>query len=74
VVGVVKDYSDSLLTLLLKVRNPAVFNRPQESISNVNVRVTRAEAIARIKRLGLPMPIVETDYEEDDVDDRLEKE
>jgi hypothetical protein len=72
IISEMREYSDSLLTLLLKVRRPEAFNKPTEVVSSrVGVQVSLSEAQARLERLGLPMPIVEGDYER--VEDRSKK-
>jgi hypothetical protein len=72
IISEMREYSDSLLTLLLKVRRPETFNRPTEVISNkMDVRVSLEEARARLERLGLPIPEIEGDYER--VEDRSKK-
>jgi hypothetical protein len=67
-----REYSDGLLALLLKVRRPETFNRPTEVVSSrLDVRVSLAEAQARLERLRLRIPVVEGDYER--VEDRSKK-
>lgn len=78
-VGEIKDYSDKLLIFLLKTRRPEVYapsrnaNRPAgfarsyEASEKVKRKVVSSEeALARLKELGLPMPVIEGDYEEPD--------
>ena len=65
VLSVLKDYSDGLLTLLLKVRDPARYSPPpQQPQVNVLQISTTTEVADRMRRLGLPMPVIEGDYEE----------
>jgi hypothetical protein len=72
IISEMREYSDSLLTLLLKVRRPETFNRPTEAVSSrLDVRVSLSEAKARLERLGLPIPVIEGDYER--VTDRSKK-
>jgi hypothetical protein len=72
IISEMREYSDGLLTTLLKCRRPETFNRPAEVHSNrVDVRVTLEEARARLERLGLPIPEIEGDYER--VEDRSKK-
>jgi hypothetical protein len=70
-VGEIRKYSDSLLTPLLKCRRPEVYNRPPElAPARESKRMTLNEALERMERLGLPAPVIEGDYEEDDETDR----
>ena len=63
IISEMREYSDSLLTLLLKVRRPETFNRPNEVVSSrLDVPVSLSEARERLERLGLPMPVIEGDY------------
>jgi hypothetical protein len=56
IISEMREYSDSLLALLLKVRRPETFNRPVEAVSSrVDVRVSLSEARERLERLGLPI-------------------
>jgi len=72
IISEMREYSDSLLALLLKVRRPETFNRPVEAVSSrVDVRVSLSEARERLERLGLPIPEIEGDYER--VEDRSKK-
>ena len=59
--------SDQLLMFQLRARRPEVYGRSGDSRpqSNVTLNITLAERIERLKRLGLPVPVIETDYEED---------
>jgi hypothetical protein len=66
VLSVLKDYSDGLLTLLLKVRDPARYSPPpQQPQVNVLQISTTTEVADRMRRLGLPMPVIEGDYEDE---------
>ena len=62
--------SDAMATLLLKCRRPEVFN-PQaamaQPLNDPNRRdviqlMSVSEAIEQVKRLGLPMPVLEGDF------------
>jgi hypothetical protein len=65
-VGHIRQYSDGLMALLLRGRRPEVYARPEErSIPHVNKAVMSVEdARARLLQLGLPLPLIEGDYEE----------
>jgi hypothetical protein len=61
-VGEITDYSDGLMTLLLRGRRPDV---PRPEPVRVEVAVTTLEEARRqIESLGLPMLQIETDYED----------
>ena len=81
-VGEIAQYSDKLLIFLLERRRPEVWsrsrnaNRPAgfarsyEASEKVERKVVSSEeALARIKELGLPIPVIEGDYEELDAPD-----
>jgi hypothetical protein len=65
----VREYSDGLLTLLLKAKRPNEYNRPSTDV-NVTVRggaepLNRDEVQRRLQSLGLPLiELDEGDYEE----------
>jgi hypothetical protein len=70
-VGEIREYSDSLLGLLLKSRRPEVYARGDRApTQNVDVRISLQEQYKRLERLGLPLPMIESDHEEDDETDR----
>ncbi len=62
---------DSLVALSLKSRRPEVYARGDKApTQNVDVRISLQEHYKRLERLGLPQPMIEGDYEEDDETDR----
>jgi hypothetical protein len=76
IVGETTEYSDKLLIFLLKRRRPEVFarshdeNRPEgiarshDAARKVDTKVLSVEeARSRIEELGLPLPLIEGDYE-----------
>jgi hypothetical protein len=66
-VGEIREYSDSLLALLLKSRRPEVYARNADMPSKVDVKVLSVEeARNRLLALGLSVPFLEGDYEEVD--------
>lgn len=81
-VGEIAQYSDKLLIFLLERRRPEVWSRSRnancpagfarsyEASEKVERKVVSSEeALARIKELGLPIPVIEGDYEELDAPD-----
>lgn len=66
-IGEIREYSDSLLTLLLRSRRPEVYARQPETTPRVsfNVTTTLEEARKRVADLGLPLLQIESDYEEE---------
>ena len=65
-VGEVREYSDTLLLAILRGKRPEVYARPETSTNvNVEVRVTREQALERLRQLGLPVPFIETEFERD---------
>jgi hypothetical protein len=65
-VGEIREYSDSLLALLLKSRRPEVYARgDRPPTQNVFLNMTLQEHNKRLERLGLPVPVIEGDYEDD---------
>jgi hypothetical protein len=72
-VGEIREYSDSLLALLLKSRKPEVYARGDKAPTpNVPLNITLEEHFKQLERLGLPLPVLEGDYEEgDDKTDHL---
>jgi hypothetical protein len=65
-VGEIREYSDSLLGLLLKSRRPEVYARGDRApTQNVFLNMTLQEHNKRLERLGLPVPVIEGDYEDD---------
>ena len=65
-VGEIREYSDMLLLAILRGKRPEVYARPETSTNvNVEVRVTRAQALERLRQLGLPVPFIETEFERD---------
>jgi hypothetical protein len=70
-VGEIREHSDSLLGLLLKSRRPEVYARSRDAPAKVEVRMSLEESRNRlVMRLGVPLPMIEGDYEEDDETDR----
>jgi hypothetical protein len=65
-VGTIKDYSDGLLALILKCRRPEKYNKPAETEVRIENKITKEEAWARLRSMGLPLPIIEGDYKETD--------
>jgi hypothetical protein len=69
-VGEIRDYSNSLLALLLKSRRPEVYARGDRApTQNVLLNMTLEEHTRRLERLGLPVPQIEGDYEPEDFED-----
>jgi hypothetical protein len=67
-VGEIREYSDSLLGLLLKGRRPEVYARGDRApTQNVLLNITLEEHVKRLERLGLPVPVIESDLEDEDV-------
>jgi hypothetical protein len=69
-VGEIREYSNSLLALLLKSRRPEVYARGDRApTQNVLLNMTLEEHTKRLERLGLPVPQIEGDYEPEDFED-----
>jgi hypothetical protein len=66
-VGEITEYSDKLLMFLLKRRRPQVYERSHDGGGKVD-RMSVEEARSRLKALGLPLPLIEGDYEELDAE------
>jgi hypothetical protein len=67
-VGEIREYSDSLLALLLKSRRPEVYARGDKApTQNVVQNMTLQEQYKRLERLGIPLPVIESDYEDENV-------
>ena len=68
--------SDSNAQFYLRARRPEIYGRREllpTPTQNVDVRVSLEEHHQRLVRLGLPLPVIEGDYEEeDDENDRSE--
>jgi hypothetical protein len=65
-VGEIREYSDSLLGLLLKSRRPEVYTRSHDGTTNVNVKMTLEESRERLRELGVEYPLlIEGDQVED---------
>ena len=66
-IGEIREYSDSLLSLILRGRRPEVYARQPESAPRVafNVTTTLEEARKRVADLGLPLLQIESDYEDE---------
>jgi hypothetical protein len=64
-IGEIRDYSDGLLTMLLKAKNPRVFNPPPpERTTNVVYKLPTLDDVrGRMERLGLPVPFLEGDFD-----------
>jgi hypothetical protein len=61
--------SDQLLMFQLRARRPEVYGRSGDSRpqpSNFILNLTLQERLKRLERLGLPVPVFETDYEDVD--------
>ena len=55
-----------LRATILRGKRPEVYARPETSTNvNVEVRVTREQALERLRQLGLPVPFIETEFERD---------
>ena len=61
-VGEIREYSDSLLSLILKGKRPEVYARPETSVNVTEVRLTREQALEKLRQLGLPAPFIETEF------------
>jgi hypothetical protein len=60
--------SDQLLMFQLRARRPEVYGRSGDSRpqpSSFILNVTLEEQLARLERLGLPVPVIEGDYEDE---------
>ena len=67
-VGEIREYSDSLLALLLKSRRPEVYARGDRApTQNVVLNMTLQEQYKRLERLGIPLAVIESDYEDENV-------
>jgi hypothetical protein len=65
-VGEVREYSDTLLLAILRGKRPEIYARPETQTSlNVEFRLTREQALERLRQLGLPVPFIETEFERD---------
>jgi hypothetical protein len=64
--------SDQLLMFQLRARRPEVYGRSGDSRpqSNFILNITLQEQLKRLERLGIPLPVIESDLEEDDETDR----
>jgi hypothetical protein len=59
--------SDQLLMFQLRARRPEVYGRSDSAPkSNVHLQISLEEHFKRLERLGVPLPVIEGDYEEDD--------
>jgi hypothetical protein len=58
--------SDQLLMFQLRARRPEVYGRSGDSAprSDVTLQITLAEHLKRLERLGLPVPVIERDFED----------
>jgi hypothetical protein len=59
--------SDQLLMFQLRARRPEVYGRSGDSRpqpSNFLLNITLKENAERLKRLGLPVPLIDSDYED----------
>ena len=67
-IGEIREYTDTLLALLLRGRRPEVYAPRPESAPRVafNVTTTLEEARKRVADLGLPLLQIESDYETED--------
>jgi hypothetical protein len=55
-----------LLLAILRGKRPEVYARPDSQTNvNVEVRLTREQALERLRQLGLPVPFIETEFERD---------
>ena len=69
-VGEITKYSDFLLGKLLGRRRPEVYGLRHDPTTRVNARITSLEdAKKHLEDLGLPVPVIEGDYEEIDPSD-----
>jgi hypothetical protein len=58
-VGEIREYSDSLLALLLKSRRPEVYARGDKAPTpDVSLNMTLQEHFKQLERLGLPVPVL----------------
>ena len=64
-VGEIREYSDSLLGLLLKSRRPEVYARSHDANAKVEVRMSLEESRERLRQLGVELLMIEGDQEED---------
>jgi hypothetical protein len=65
-VGEIREYSDTLLLAILRGKRPEVYARLDTQTNvNVEVRLTREQALERLHQLGLPVPFIETEFERD---------
>jgi hypothetical protein len=65
-VGEITEYSDGLLIFLLKRRRPEVYGDRMTRREKLTPKVlSLEESRSRLKRLGLPVPLIEGDYEEE---------
>jgi hypothetical protein len=63
-VGEIREYSDTLLLAILRGKRPEVYARPEAATNvNVEVKLTREQALERLRQLGLPVPFIETEFE-----------
>jgi hypothetical protein len=66
VVGEITKYSDKLLIFLLKRRRPEVFAGSDDASGKGDTKALSVEeARSGAERLGLPVPLIEGDYEEE---------
>ena len=69
-VGEITNYSDFLLGKLLSRRRPEVYGLRHDSTTRVNATITSLEDAKKyLEDLGLPVPVIEGDYEEIDASD-----
>ena len=69
-VGEITKYSDFLLGKLLRRRRPEVYGLRHDPTTRVNARITSLEdAKKHLEDLGMPVPVIEGDYEEIDPSD-----
>lgn len=69
-VGEITEYIDILLVNLLRRRRPEVYGLRHDSTTRGNVTIPSLEdAKKHLENLGLPVPVIETDYEEIDASD-----
>ncbi len=60
--------SDQLLMFQLRARRPEVYGRTGDSTPKANFipQITLQEHFKQLERLGLPIPVLESDYDEGD--------
>jgi hypothetical protein len=69
-VGEITEYSEFLIKNLLRCRRPEVYGLRHDSTTRVNATTTSLkDAKKHLENLGLPVPAIETDYEEIDASD-----